>query len=108
MVKNMPANAEVIRDAGSIPGSGRSSGEGNGKPLQYSCLENPIDRGAWQTTVLGVARLRHDLATKQQQHTQDPSIFSKMLRFPSWLNNTHIYIQMTPLWQKVKRNYRAS
>ena len=43
-------------DPGSIPGSGRSPGEGNGNPLQYSCLENPMDRGAWQATVCGVAK----------------------------------------------------
>ena len=43
-------------DAGSIPGSGRSPGEGNGFPLQYSCLENSMDRGAWRTTVHGVAK----------------------------------------------------
>ena len=43
-------------DPGSIPGSGRSSGEGNGNPLQYSCLENPMDRGAWQVTPHGVAK----------------------------------------------------
>ena len=47
VVKNLPVNAGDIRDVGSIPGSGRSPGEGNGKPLQYSCLENPMDRGAW-------------------------------------------------------------
>ena len=51
-------------DLGSIPGLRRSSGEGNGNPLQYSCLENPMDRGAWQATVHGVTRVRHDLATK--------------------------------------------
>ena len=51
-------------DVGSIPGLGRSSGEGNGNPLQYSRLENPMDRGAWQTTVHGVARAGQDLATK--------------------------------------------
>ena len=56
MVKNLPANAEDIRDAGSIPGSGRSPGGGHGNALQYSCLENPMDRGAWQATVHGVAR----------------------------------------------------
>ena len=50
VVKNPPANTGDIRDAGSIPGSGRSPGEGNGNPLQYSCLENPMDRGAWQAT----------------------------------------------------------
>ena len=51
---------------GSIPGSGRSPGEENGNPLQYSCLEKPMDRGAWQATVLGVSRVRYDLATKPQ------------------------------------------
>ena len=45
--KNPPANAGDVRDPGSIPGSGISPGEGNGSPLQYSCLENPMDRGAW-------------------------------------------------------------
>ena len=53
-----------VRDLDSIPGSGRSPGEGNSNPLQYSCLENPIDRGAWQATVHGVSRVGHDLATK--------------------------------------------
>ena len=47
---------------GLIPGSERSPGDGNGNPFPYSCLENPMDRGAWQATVLGVARVRHDLA----------------------------------------------
>ena len=47
-----------IRNNGSIPGSERSPGEGNGNPLQYSCLENPMDRGAWQTIVHGVAKNR--------------------------------------------------
>ena len=59
MVKNLPA---VAGDLVSIPGSGRSPGEGNGNPLQYPCLENPIDRGAWWAVVYGVpkswARLR--------------------------------------------------
>ena len=52
------------RDPGSIPGLGRSPGEGNGNPFQYSCLENPMGRGGWQATVHGVARVGHDLATK--------------------------------------------
>ena len=47
-----------------MPGSGRSPGEGNGNPLQYSCLENPMDKGAWPATVHGVARVRYNLATK--------------------------------------------
>ena len=49
-------------DPGSIPGSGRSPGEGNGNPLQYSCLENPMDRGAWWATVHGVAKSRTQLS----------------------------------------------
>ena len=52
------------RDPGLIPGSGRSPGEGNGNSPQCSCLENPMDRGAWQTTVPGVRRVRHNLVTK--------------------------------------------
>ena len=58
VVKNPPANAGDLRDVGSIPGSGRSQGGGYGNPLQYSCLENPMDRGAWQATVHGVAQSR--------------------------------------------------
>ena len=56
-------------DPGSILGLGRSSGEGNGNPLQYSSLENPMDRGAWQSTVHGIARVRHDLETKPPRST---------------------------------------
>ena len=51
-----------------IPGLGRSPEEGNGNPLQHSCLENPMDRGAWQVTVHGVTRVRHDLATNPPNH----------------------------------------
>ena len=49
MVKNPPADAGDVRDVGLIPGSGRYLGEGHGNPLQYSCLENPMDRGDWRT-----------------------------------------------------------
>ena len=55
-VKNPPVNAGDLRDAGSIPGLGRSPGEGNGNLLWYSCLENPMDRRAWSATVHGVAQ----------------------------------------------------
>ena len=54
VVKNLPVNAGEIRDVGSIPGLGRSPGGGHGNPLQYSCLENPMDRGAWQATTHGI------------------------------------------------------
>ena len=56
LVKNPPANAGDIGDTGSISGLGRSPGGGNGNPLQYPCLENPMDRGAWRATVYGVAK----------------------------------------------------
>ena len=56
VVKNPSANAEDVRDSDSIPGLGRSPGERPGNPLQYSCLENPMDRGAWWATVHGVAK----------------------------------------------------
>ena len=56
MVKNLLANARDARDVGSIPGSGKSPGGGHGNPLQYSCLENPMDRGAWWATVHRVTK----------------------------------------------------
>ena len=56
MVKNLPANAQDIKDAGSIPGSGRSPCEGHVNPVQYSCLENPMNRGAWWATVHRVSK----------------------------------------------------
>jgi len=65
VVKNPPANAGDARDRGSVPGSERSPREGKGNPFQYSCLGNPMDRGAWQATVQGVSkRVRRDLATE--------------------------------------------
>ena len=60
MVKNLPANAEDTADMGSIPGSERSPGAGNGNPLQYSCLENSMDREALQATVHESPRVRHN------------------------------------------------
>ena len=59
-----------VGDPSLIPRSGRSPREGNGNPLQYSCLENPMDRGAWKATAHGVARVRHNLATKPPLHFQ--------------------------------------
>ena len=68
MVKNPPANERDAGDASSIPGSGRSPGVGNGNPLQYSCLENPMDRGAWWDIVYGVAKSWTRVGT----HTLEP------------------------------------
>ena len=68
MVKSLPANAADLRFPDSNLGSGRSPGGGNDNPLQYYCLENPMDGGAWPPTVHGyLKRVGHNLATKQQQ-----------------------------------------
>ena len=64
VVKNLPANAGYIRDAGSIPGSGRVPGGWHSNPPQCSCLENPMDRKAWWAAVHGVARVGHNSETK--------------------------------------------
>ena len=63
VVGNLPANARDTRGSDSIPGSGRSPGEGHGNSLQYSCLENPMDRRAWWSTAHGVVKVGHNLAT---------------------------------------------
>ena len=64
MVKNLPASAGDAGNIGLIPGSGRSPGEGNGIPLQCSCLGNPTDRGAWQKSLGVRKRVEHDFKTK--------------------------------------------
>ena len=67
MVKNPPANAG---DVGSIPGSGKSPGGGNGNPFQYSCLGNPMDRGTWRAIDQGGRkRVEYNLVTKQQRNS---------------------------------------
>ena len=71
VVKNPSANAGDARDTSLIPGLGRSPGEGNGNPLHYSCLENPMDRRAWWATAHGVSSVGHDWA-----HTGQPQQFS--------------------------------
>ena len=88
-VKKTPANAGDIRDVASVPGSGRSSGGGHGNPLQYSCLENPIDRGAWQATVHSFTEL--DKAEWLNNHTHIHTkmcIFHMQNIFSNW---THMY-----------------
>ena len=74
-------------DPGLIPGSGRSSGEGNDNSLQYICLGNPMDRGTWWATVHGVARVRHDLATK-------PPLPPMCLGCPTCFFWPHVLIQV--------------
>ena len=72
------ASACDAGDPGSIPGSGRSPGEGNGNPLQYSCLENPMDRGARWATVHGVAKSQ----TRLSDYTYDMKKYSNLIFFP--------------------------
>ena len=67
-IKNPPANAGDVAEVGLIPGLGRSPGGGNGNPLQYSCLENPMDRGAWWATVHGVTKSWIQLNTHTHTH----------------------------------------
>ena len=87
VVKNSPANAGDLRDAGSIPGSERFPGEGNGNPLQYSCLEKSIDRGAWQATVHAVAQL--DMTEHTHTiHFNNNSSFTEHLLWPRLELNT--------------------
>ena len=71
MVKKQPASSGDARDKGSIPGSRRSLGVGNGNPLQYSCLGNPTDRGAWRVTVHGVAKSRTQLSIHTHTEISD-------------------------------------
>ena len=68
-------------DLGSIPGLGRFPGEGNVNPLQYSCLENPMGRRTWQATVHGVARVRHNLATKSSKEMFKSSKFRLVQKY---------------------------
>ena len=79
MVEDPSTNAGDTRDAGSIPGLGITPGVGNGNPLQYSCLENSMDRGAWQTTVQGV---EHDWSTEYLcMHILNLWLFSQFIHF---------------------------
>ena len=79
VVKNLPAKAGDLRDVGLIPGSERSPRGGNGHPLQYSCLENPMDRGAWLGTVLMVTKSQTRL-TVQVQHSINHLVGSDSLQ----------------------------
>ena len=74
MAKKLPASAGDIRDAGSVPDLGRFPGGRHDNPFWYSCLENPMDRGAWWAVVYGVIRVRHDLATKPPPRLHNPFI----------------------------------
>ena len=79
MVKNPPANAEDTRDTDSIPGSERSPGEGNGNPLQCSCLENVRDGGAWWAAVYGVAQSQTRLKRLSSSSSESESVSCSVL-----------------------------
>ena len=80
MVKNLPANAGVVTDVGSIPGSRRSPRGGHGNPLQHSCLEKPMDRGAWRAPVQGVTQSRTRLKYLCTRRRRGSSGFSEPFR----------------------------
>ena len=98
-VKNHPMQETTCRDAGRdavlIPGLVRSPGEGNGNPLQFSCLENSMNRGSWWATVHGVARVRHDLVTKLPPPFTSCSIClepaGSVLEFKTWRVTTETH-----------------
>ena len=81
LVKNPPVNAGDVRDTNSVPGLGRSPVRGNSNPLQYSCLENPMDRGAWQSAVHRVAELETTEATLRAHTHTGPVECSRDVKF---------------------------
>ena len=87
VVKNPPASVGDIRDVGSIPGSERSPGDGNGNPLQYSCLENPLDRRAWQDPVYKVTKSWTQLKWLRTQSVSNNNIMDFICYEANWIVN---------------------
>ena len=108
MVKSPPANSGDVRDLGSIPGSGRSPGGGHNNPLQYSCLENPMDRGAWRATVHSVAKSWTRL--KQLSTAQHKFIDSRSLVNPKQhkYKDTHGRITVKLLETIIRKSFESS
>ena len=105
VIKNIPANAGVAGDTGSIPGLERFQPEGgNGNPLQYSCQDNPMDRGAWQATVCGGHRVEHNWAT-EHACTHDTLITS--LNSINMLQTTKNYMQQCTISRMPKERQLA-
>ena len=110
VVKNLTANTGDAGDSGSIPGSGRSPGEGNSNPLQYSCLENPIDREAWQVTVHWVAKSWARLSTSMEflAHLLGCRHWSKGFICAKWLHwGQHFSLWGVPTFSSLQRGSEA-
>ena len=107
VVKNPPPNEGKTGNRCLIPGWGRSPEEGNGNPLQYSCLENPIDRRTWWATLHGVTRVRHDLATKLPP-CRNTLLKEKFLPFFIYSLHVTVYEILLHAWGKTeKKNYKG-
>ena len=109
VLKNLPTtSAGDLRDAGLIPGWGRFPGEGNGDPLQSSCLENPMNRGAWRATVHEVAKSRTRLSEAALRHYRSTVIFSRAVVTHSCLLGTEEsgLHQRRPTTESIPRNLR--
>ena len=101
VVKNSPANARDTRDIGLIPGSGRSPGVGNDNPLQYSCLENSLDRGAWRATVHGVAK-ELDTTERTQDISSVQSLSCVQFFATPWTAAHQASLSITNSWSLLK------
>ena len=95
VVKNLPANAGYTREVVSIPGPGRSPGGGNGNPLQYSCLENPMDRGACQATVHRVTKSQTRLK-RLSTRTHGNTMFNLLRNCQSFPKRLHCFTTFPP------------
>ena len=105
VVRNLPANAG---DAGLIPGSGRSPGDENGNPLQYSCLGNPMDRGAWSATVQGVAKSQTHLSMHACMQTSHQTPL-RLGRHPgNFLARVQPTFKFLPQWILGRGNFQNS
>ena len=103
VIQNLPANSGDMRDPGSIPGPGRSPGWGHSNPLQYSCLENPMDRGAWQAIVHGVAKSWTRLSDWTELNWY---ICNWITLLYTW--NITLLINYTPIWASQVASGKAS
>ena len=111
MVKNMPTSAGDARNVGSSPGLGRSLGEDNGNSMQYSCLENSMDRGAWQATVHGVTKNQTQLKRFSIQHKAVTLKFKKIIKWgKKELKNTLKKDTVCLMWfseKQLRKRYRS-